>query len=236
MTKGAIYYTDNRLDLKMMLACQEQISKGFKGEIVSVSLKPINFGKNIVVNLKPGITTLNKQILIALEASSADAVFFLEHDLLYSPTHFDFTPSKDNISYYNTNVWRWDYSKDRFITYDFIRSLSGLCINRQLAIGYYKERIEKIEKNGWTDTSREPRWARIMGHEPGRIGNSIPSNIWEQWKSEYPNIDIRHAGTVTRKKCDLSEFKHPPSAESWKETTADKIDGWNLKSIFNLET
>lgn len=232
--KSIIYYTDNRLEEPMFSAVQKQILKA-NLPIVSVSLKPIDFGQNIVLDLKPGITTLNRQILRALEASTADYVFFCEHDVLYHPSHFDFNPSKDNISYYNVNVWRWDYPKDRFITYDFLRSLSGLCINRKLAVGYYKERVERIEKNGWTDTSREPKWSRIMGHEPGRIGNNIPSNIHELWKSEYPNIDIRHKKTVTRRKCNLSDFKHPPSAETWKETTANKIDGWeNLKKVFNL--
>lgn len=231
--KGIIYYTDNKLEEPMFSIVQKQILKA-NLPIISISLKPINFGQNIVLNLKPGISTLNRQILAGLEASAADEVFFCEHDVLYHPSHFDFTPPKSNICYYNVNNYRWDYPKDRFITYDFLRSLSGLCINRQLAIGYYRERVERIEKNGWTDTSREPHWARVMGHEPGRVGNSIPSEICEHWKSAYPNIDIRHKGTVTRRKCNLSEFKHPPDAKTWKETTADKMEGWDLKKMFDF--
>lgn len=234
MNKGIIYYTDNRLPEPMFSIVQKEILKASL-PILSVSLHPIDFGKNIVLDLRPGITTLNRQILVGLEASTAETVFFCEHDVLYHPSHFDFTPRQDTISYYNTNVWRWDYPKDRLITYDFVRSLSGLCINRQLAISYYRERIERIEKNGWTDTSREPGWARKMGHEPGKMKNSIPSNLCEHWRSEYPNIDIRHNGTITRRKCNLSDFKHPPSAESWKETTLDNIPGWlDLKKLFNM--
>ena len=233
MDKGIIYYTSNQLEELMFSVVQKQILKSGL-PIVSISLKPIDFGQNIVLDLKPGITTLNRQILAGLEASTADYVFFCEHDVLYHPSHFDLVPTRDDISYYNVNVWRWDYPNDRFITYDFLRSLSGLCINRQLAVNCYKERVERIEKNGWTDTSREPRWSRIMGHEPGRVGNSIPSNICEHWKSAYPNIDIRHAGTVTKRKCNLSDFKHPPDAKTWKETTADKMDGWDLKTLTAL--
>ncbi len=109
--KSIIYYTDNRLEEPMFSVVQKQILKAGL-PIVSVSLKPIGFGQNIVLDLKPGITTLNKQILTGLQASTADYVFFCEHDVLYHPSHFDFTPSNDTISYYNTNVWSWDYPKD----------------------------------------------------------------------------------------------------------------------------
>ncbi|MBU2051242.1 MAG: glycosyltransferase, partial [Gammaproteobacteria bacterium] len=52
-TKGIVYYTDNRLDPEIMAACQRQISKSGL-PIVSVSLKPIDFGENIVLDLERG--------------------------------------------------------------------------------------------------------------------------------------------------------------------------------------
>jgi len=235
--KGIIYYTDNRLEEPIYSIVQKQILKA-KLPIISVSLKPMDFGRNIYLDLKPGIVTMFKQILTALEASSADVIFFCEHDVLYHLSHFDFNPPQNDIFYYNTKVWRWKYPEDFAITYEHIISLSNLCANRQLLVNHFRERLRIIEERGWNkETGREPNWARRMGYEPGTKSirqKIISDGFCQYWQSDYSNIDIRHSGTLTKTKCRLSDFKHPPSAESWKETTLDKIEGWNLKEMFNL--
>ena len=48
MTKGIIYYTDNKLKEPLFSLVQKYISAS-ELPIVSCSLKPINFGKNIVL-------------------------------------------------------------------------------------------------------------------------------------------------------------------------------------------
>lgn len=225
--KGIIFYTDSRLDEKIASPVRGEILKS-NLPIVSVSLKPLNFGQNIVLDLEPGIMTYLTQILTALEASTADFVFFCEHDVLYSQSHFDFNPPWDDIFYYNINVWRWDYPKNRAITYDALRSLSGMCCGRELAIRHYKERIRIVEKTGWM---------LKYGFEPGtkrRKRGGISDDFCEDWWSKYPNIDIRHKRTISPRKCSLDSFKHKPSAESWKEVTLDKIPGWNLKDMFGM--
>lgn len=223
--KSVIYYTSNECEEPIFSTAQKYIlASGLP--IVSVSLKPLDFGKNIVLDLKPGVSTLNKQILTALEASDSKYVFFCEHDVYYHKSHFDFIPPRDDKFYYNSNCWRWDYPKDRYVTWGNMRSLSGLCVNRELALKYYRERVARIEKNGWKDDSREPKWARVMGHEPGRIKNSIPKDLFDYWQSEYPNIDIRHGHTVTKRKVNLEDFKHLP--DYWREATHADIRGWNL--------
>lgn len=213
--KSILYYTDNRLGEPMFSMVQDRIrDSGLP--IVSVSLKPLDFGQNIVLQFEPGVTTLNKQILAGLQISTSKYVFFCEHDVMYSRSHFDFTPPRDDKFYYNSNCWRWDYPNSRYVTWDNMRSLSGLCVNRELALKYYIERVMKIERNGWKDDSREPKWSRVMGHEPGRVGNSIPQDLFDYWKSEEPNVDIRHNKTVTKRKVDKEDFKHPPTG--WRET------------------
>src|ERR1700674_133730 len=102
LTKGCIYYTDNRPRWFILEKCQEQIKKSWSGKIVSVSLAPINFGENIVLaGRKRSYPTMLTQIVMALTALDTDIVFFLEHDVLYHPSHFDFTPPCDDIYYYN---------------------------------------------------------------------------------------------------------------------------------------
>jgi len=105
-SKGIVYYTTNRLNMKLARACRKQIAKA-KLPVVSVSLKPLgDFGENIHLPLKPGPLTMFKQILAGLEASTAEVIFFCEHDVLYHPSHFDFVPPEKDKVYYNTNVFR----------------------------------------------------------------------------------------------------------------------------------
>lgn len=212
-----IYYTTNELDETITEMVRKRILEvGLP--IVSCSLKPINFGKNIVLDLKPGPITMVRQILAALEASESEYVFFCEHDVLYHRSHFEFTPPDKNIFYYNTNVWRWDYESAKVITYDHLRSLSGLCVFKDKALAHYRKRLATILENGFDKLpGSNPSWARKMGYEPGKkTGEQIC-----EWKSKLPNIDIRHRKTLTPIKMIMESFRHKPTG--WKESTIDQI-------------
>ena len=237
MTKNIIYYTDCRIGPPIIPACQKQLLKA-NLPIVSVSLKPIDFGQNIVLEgLNRSYPTMALQILTALEASKADFVFFCEHDVLYHPSHFDFTPERDDIYYYNINNWRWLFGRETAITYDGLTSLSGLCCNRELAVKHYKYRLKMIEEGRLDKTrSREPRWARLFGYEPGtkkRRRGGITDEEHIKRRSEYPNVDIRHKWTFSSPKVHLHNFKHAPV--NWQEVQIGEIPGWDLKKIFDLK-
>lgn len=235
MTKGIIYYTDNRLAEPIFSIVQNQILKSGL-PVTSVSLKPISFGKNTVLNLSPGYLTMLKQITSGLEASDADYVFFCEHDVLYPTSHFDFTPKRDDIFYYNASVWRWKYPENFAITYDRLLSLSHLCVNRKFALDHYKRRLRKIKEMGWeTDRRHEPLWARQWGYEPGlkkTKRGGFSDDDFETWDTDIPIIDIRHGKTFSQSKVTLDSFKHQPV--NWQETTLEKIPGWDLPALFNL--
>lgn len=235
MGKGIIYYTDNRLGEPIFSVVQKQLLKSGP-PIISVSLKPIDFGRNFVLNLTPSYLTMIKQITKALEESESDYVFFCEHDVLYPASHFDFTPFKDDIFYYNANVWRWKYPDNLAITYDRLISLSSLCVNRQLALDHYRRRLKEnkeLKLDG--DKSREPLWARRWGYEPGtkkRKRGGFSDDDFETWSSKDPIIDIRHGKTFSRSKVSLDSFTYPPT--NWRETRFDRIPGWNLKKLFSF--
>lgn len=236
MTKGIIYYTDNRLGEPIFSIVQNQILKSGL-PIVSVSLKPIDFGENIVMDLSPGFLTMIKQITRALEASESDYIFFCEHDVLYPLSHFDFTPERDDIFYYNANIWRWKYPDDLAISYDRLISLSSLCVNRKFALDHYNLRLKKIAEKGWEkDKSHEPLWARRWGYEPGTKKikrGGFADDDFETWTSKDPVIDIRHGKTFSQSKVTLDSFIHPPT--NWRKTTLDKIVGWDIKKMFNIQ-
>jgi hypothetical protein len=229
MTKGIIYYTDNRLAEPLLSACQKYIlAAGLP--IVSVSLKPIKFGQNIVVAGKPSYTSIVNQIITALEASTANDVFFCEHDVLYHPSHFDFVPAADDVFYYNLNNWRWAYPTDKILRYDGLTSLSQLCVSRRLALRHYKARQKKMKEIGLEKFSvKDPRQARLWGYEPGlkkRRNGAFREEKSDFWRSRQPNIDIRHLGTFSLPKVAYKDFQQKPTG--WIETTIDKITDWGL--------
>ena len=238
MRKAILYYTDNnpKVDPLIISLCQKYIAQSGL-PIISVSLQPIDFGKNIVMKDRiRSYPTMVDQIVEGLKTLEGyDQIFFCEHDVLYHPNHFEFEIKNDCLFYYNDNVWRWAYHSDLAITYDRLMSLSVLTANQELLLRHYLYRQYLVRLWEWDERrSREPRWARRMGYEPGikkKRRGGITDEDYEVWQSPYPNVDIRHGVTFTRSKCALSDFKHAPTG--WIESTIDKIPGWELKKLFN---
>ena len=231
--KGIIYYTDNLLSDPPFTLVQKLILKAGL-PITSCSLQPIAFGNNVVVEDERCYTTMVRQIIMALDNAIEKYVFFCEHDVLYSKSHFDFTPPRDDIYYYNTNNWRWRMGNDKAVKYDRMISLSGLCVNRELALKHYRLRLKTILDKGFDKIqSKEPAWARKMGYEPGtkkKKRGGLTDEDFETWESELPNIDIRHDGTFSPPKVTLDSFKHLPT--NWQEIEIDELPGWNLRKLF----
>lgn len=218
--KGVIYYTDNEISETMMAACQKQIIKGIKEKhIVSVSLEPIKFGRNISLLLERGYLTMFKQILAGLEASMAAVIFFCEHDILYHPSHFDFIPPRKDAFYYNLNVWKVRIEDGHALKVDDCKQTSGLCAWRELLLEHYRQRVERVERDGYK---------RSMGFEPGThippVG--IDSYEAESWNSEYPNIDIRHQRNLTPNRWHKNQFRNQKYTIGW--TEADEVPGWGI--------
>ena len=223
ITKGMIYYTTNELDERIAKPVRDRllkISSDKKIDIVSASLKKMDFGvKNVrFPSLKKSYYAMHKQILGALENSKADWIFFTEHDVLYHPSHFDFQPKDKETFYYNQNVW---YLREdgHALHYD-VNQLSGLCVWRETAVIHYRERLARIEKEGFS---------RNMGFEPfthGRVEWSSKFKC-ETWKSEYPNVDIRFGVNSTGMRWKKEEYRNQQLLINWQESENYTIPGWN---------
>lgn len=198
--KSIIYYTTNELDQPIAEMVRKRICE-IGLPIVSCSLKPLDFGKNIVLNLKPSPVTMFKQILSALEASEG-YVFLCEHDVLYHPSHFDFNPTEDKF-YFNTNVWKWKWETDLCVWTDDLQQLSGMSGSKELLTKFFKERLAKAESG--FDRHYEPK------------------ENTENYQSERPNIDIRHGKNVTISKWSPNDFRNKRYAKGWKESTITNI-------------
>lgn len=235
--KGIIYYTDNQLELRIAHAVQARL-KSMGLPIVSASLKPMGFGKNVVVKGKRGHLTMFKQILAALEASNAEIVFFCEHDVLYHQSHFDFVPPRKDIYYYNENTWKLRESDGHCLYYE-CRQLSGLCAYRELLIEHYRKRIKMLEDQIEVLRLREVAgedhmkldreldyFRRCMGFEPGTHTRKerVDNKGSVAWRSEYPNVDIRHGKNFSFTRWKKEEFANERNTVGW--TESDEIPGW----------
>jgi glycosyltransferase involved in cell wall biosynthesis len=230
--KGIIFYTDNQLKIKVAHRVQDQLKKISAEKqipIVSASLKPMpHFGaKNVHLPLKRGYLTMFKQILAALEASTAKIIFFCEHDVLYHPTHFDFNPTDKNTFYYNQNVWFLRTTDGHALHYD-VNQLSGLCVYREAALAHFKERVEMTQKAfGELSEVDFGRFIRKMGFEPMTHHRIKWQNTFKigTWKSALPNIDIRHEKNATGGRWQKSQFRNQKFTKGWIESD-DEIPGW----------
>jgi len=71
MSKGIIYYTANKIEDPICSIAKKFIDVGLP--ISSASLKPMNFGKNVVLNRDPSYLTMATQIVAALENLDTDS-------------------------------------------------------------------------------------------------------------------------------------------------------------------
>lgn len=207
----ALYYTDNHLDPDIARMCQNQLL-ACRVKIISVSLEPIDFGDTrIVLPLRRGYLTMFKQILAGLEVCAGDVVFFCEHDILYHPSHFDFSPASCQTFYYNTNVWKVDYVTGHALFCDNTQQTSGLCACRELLLEHYRQRVERVHLEGKFDYR--------IGFEPGThsLPRGIDNHPAASWISGHPNIDIRHANNLTPSRWSKDQFRNPKYTRGWKE-------------------
>jgi len=224
-SKAILYYTDNQLDPKVEKMCQDQL-KSAAGSIpiYSVSLKPMDFGKNIVVEGKRSYETMFKQILAGLENIKEDIVFFCEHDVLYHESHFEFVPNKPNKYFYNVNVWKIRMSDGLALKVNECKMTSGLCAHHKLLLDHYRERDRRIGKEGFS---------RKIGFEPGTHNRKekIDEYGCAVWRSNVPNLDLVHGRNRTHRRWKREEYRNQKYTKGWTESHVSKIDGWDVKGF-----
>lgn len=216
-----LYYTCNTHDLRIEMAVRERL-KLVCGQlpIGCVSRQPTSFGDwNIVIEGARSPLSMFKQILAGLERLETQYVFFAENDVLYHPSHFEFRPDRDDVYYYNINVWRVRFLDGHAVRTNFCQQASGLCANRNLLLNHYRERLRRITVEGGFD--------RNMGFEPGthRLPRGVDNFPAASWNSEYPNIDIRHDRNLTLSKWSPLDYRNKRYAIGWTETDGD-VPGW----------
>jgi hypothetical protein len=236
VSRGIIYYSDCRPSPDLLRVCHEQLLRaGADLPLVGVTLGKPPFalngcGEYIFKAWSRGILTMFRQILEGLEALDTDIAFLCEHDLLYHPSHFSFTPEKRDVFYYNENTFKVDFHSGQALFY-YTKQTSGLCADRKLLVEHYHRRIAKVVQNQRDlETQglpvRRDGFSRHMGFEPGchRPPRGVDHYPALRWMSEQPNIDIRHDHNLTPSRWSQDKFRSKNSCQGWKMT--DEVPGW----------
>lgn len=108
MEATIIYYSSNREKPEFENKVVETLlaSNGGRREIVSVTQKPMDLGKNICVGMQDQCYANEfRQIQIALNAVTTPYIIIAESDTLYPPDYFNFDPPEMGRCYRYPNVW-----------------------------------------------------------------------------------------------------------------------------------
>jgi len=246
-----IYYTDNSLDERIAKLCRDHLVVAARGKpIISVSQKPINLGTNICIG-ETGRSHLSMytQILKGVEAAKTKYISLVEHDVLYSPEHFDWTPPQHDVFYYNQNVWFVKWASGEYF-YQRRRVLSQLICGRDVCLKAIQDKVwmlkhghmirkgmagacefgvvsdkEAFEQAAYCeadwlkthdikDIKTEPLELQRVTEEMGvcdekaeyrsvlnqfkDLGKEV--SVWkaDTFKTEIPNLDIRHTTNFSR--------------------------------------
>jgi len=107
-TTSVIYYSASREHPDFEAKIADNLKRVVDGrmEIISVTQKPLDLGRNIVVGEHDQCYHNEfRQIQIGLREATSDYVFVAESDCLYPPSYFDLVPEEPGKAYRYNNVW-----------------------------------------------------------------------------------------------------------------------------------
>lgn len=101
----AIFLTCNDLPEEWTKYHQEVLLSSLNGApLITVSMKPMNIGLNILQDKPRSLSNIYWQLLRGARAATTDYIAVVEADTLYPKEHFLHRPRKDRIGY-NMNHW-----------------------------------------------------------------------------------------------------------------------------------
>lgn len=141
MKTTILYYSSNHEKPEFENRIKENILKNCGGlPIVSVTQKPIDFGRNIVVG-DVGVSGFNmfRQVQIGLKAITTKFVIAVEADCVYPPDYFTFVPEREDTCYRDKNL----YVMGQHRTY-FYKKEEGATHAQVVSTKFYLETLNEL--------------------------------------------------------------------------------------------
>lgn len=179
-----LYYTSNREVLEFEQRIRDNILK-VCGDlpIISISQKPIDFGKNICVG-EVGASGFNmfRQVLIGCKEATTRFVISAEADCLYPPDYFTWIPPRDDICYRNRNL----YVMPQHRTF-FWRKEEGATHSQIVGRQFYIDRLEFLFEGA-------PEWSveeKNFPKERRKQEDIFRPHMIEYYETENPVVQIK---------------------------------------------
>ena len=207
MSITIVQYTDNSLEPAFAARVQRELVKAAEGKrIISVSQQPMDFGDNICMfGIGRNLHSLFLQALTGVKMATTKYIALAEHDCLYTPEHFNWQPTDDNVFWYNVHHWFVNFQTGLY-SYYRRKPMSMLICTRELFIPAVEEKLAMLETG-----FRLPNDRGVGVCEPGVIDGrpefaAARTAWWQsmkdvgkepQWEAKafgtvLANVDIRH--------------------------------------------
>jgi hypothetical protein len=166
-----IYYTANKINPFFAENVRAQLASA-AGEIpiVSVSQKPLKFGKNICVGeIGRSLLNIYRQVYTGAKEANTKYVAMAEDDILYPARHFTtYTPKDDEFAY---DMCKWSiytWTRPPIYSYKNRPVNSTMICPTKLLIETLEERFAKYPKSGLV-YSEPGRYERHFGLTPRKL-------------------------------------------------------------------
>jgi hypothetical protein len=183
-----IYYTANEISEKFSFSIRKNLAGvvGDSDDLITVSKKSMDYGKNIVVDLPRHHLSIYRQALLGVKAARTKYIALVEDDVLYTAEHFKYRPAP-GVFAYNMSVWSiYTWVTPAIFSYKDRRNLSQLICERELFIEAMEERFVK-----YPDDTKTPirNWA-----EPGKYESNlgVTERKSEKFYTDIPNVAFSH--------------------------------------------
>lgn len=219
--KTIIYLTDGSLDEALATRVREILVREAGAiPIVSVSQRPVDLGRNVCLGeIGRSWMSLYSQILAGIDACDTPYIGIAEHDCLYSHEHLAWTPPSDGVFFYNFNCWlvQWGGNHpelDGMYSYWPKRYALSQLVCRKELLKQSTEEVMNLLQMGF-ETKKGMRWygepglARdtykayeaAVSDKPIQLQRYLKDYLTkytsEPFKTEIPNLDIRHGSNFT---------------------------------------
>lgn len=192
-----VFYTANIVPESFMRQVQFQLLKAAGNiPIISVSHKPMSFGKNIVVDLPRHHLSIYKQALIGAKGAETRYIALCEDDVLYSPEHFKHRPQPGKFAY---NLGHWGihtWEKDPVLSWKGRRNLCQLVCERDLFVEAMEERFAKhgddVDISIWAEPGKYERHLGVTPRETEEFWTNPPNVVFSHETAlSYENLGTR---------------------------------------------
>jgi hypothetical protein len=189
--------------------------------LISVSQKPLDFGKNICVG-EIGRSYYNcyKQIYIGAQEVKTKYIALCEDDTLYSMEHFSHRPSRIDTFSFNNNMW---YTEETMYWNKFDHGMCTCIVERDTLVKTLAPRFIMYPYESMV-TERMQRYFQEPGRNDKKFG--IPNAKTEIFKTKIPILTFNFFAGLGGKKITKA---HVPIVKKDLEPWGDC---WTLKKKF----